>query len=113
MGQPPGSDDGRRTNERMVDNMLNTICLDCKKLNNGCKGTECKTWTGCIYKEKTELNAIDKIKADTRKYLESLGYNENQMAFIDDIVSLARPGVVLIKEKICGEYTGKLSELYL
>lgn len=34
--------------------MLNTICLDCKKLNNGCSGTENQNWTGCIYKEKTE-----------------------------------------------------------
>lgn len=34
--------------------MLNPICCDCKKLNNGCKGTECQAWTGCLYKEKDE-----------------------------------------------------------
>ena len=37
--------------------MLNTMCLDCKKLNNDCKGTECQVWTGCIYKEKADGNA--------------------------------------------------------
>lgn len=34
--------------------MLNAMCLDCKKLNNDCNGTECQTWTGCIYKERDE-----------------------------------------------------------
>lgn len=31
--------------------MLNSMCIDCKKLNNGCKGTDCLAWTGCIYRE--------------------------------------------------------------
>ena len=34
--------------------MLNPMCYDCLKLNNDCKGTTCKAWTGCIYKEKDE-----------------------------------------------------------
>lgn len=29
---------------------VNKMCLTCSKLGNGCKGTICQTWTGCIYK---------------------------------------------------------------
>lgn len=29
---------------------VNRMCLTCSKLGNDCKGTTCKTWTGCIYK---------------------------------------------------------------
>lgn len=32
-------------------NMLNTMCLNCKKLNNECAGTENQLWSGCINKE--------------------------------------------------------------
>lgn len=31
---------------------LNVMCFDCKKRGNSCNGTTCKTWTGCIYREK-------------------------------------------------------------
>lgn len=31
--------------------MLNSMCINCKKLNNDCKGTDCQTWTGCIFRE--------------------------------------------------------------
>ena len=33
---------------------LNCMCFDCKLLKNGCEGTTCQAWTGCIYKEKDE-----------------------------------------------------------
>lgn len=29
---------------------INRMCITCLKLGNGCKGTACQTWTGCIYK---------------------------------------------------------------
>lgn len=29
---------------------LNRMCADCLKLGNGCKGTTCQTWTGCVFK---------------------------------------------------------------
>lgn len=32
----------------MMEN-LNSICGTCARLCNGCKGTTCKTWTGCVY----------------------------------------------------------------
>lgn len=38
----------------MVGIMLNSMCYDCLKLHNGCKGTECQAWTGCLYKEQDE-----------------------------------------------------------
>ena len=30
---------------------LNTMCYDCKKCGKDCKGTTCKTWTGCVMKK--------------------------------------------------------------
>lgn len=30
---------------------LNTMCYSCKKCGIDCKGTTCKIWTGCVYKE--------------------------------------------------------------
>lgn len=30
--------------------IVNRMCLTCSKLGNGCMGTTCQTWTGCIYK---------------------------------------------------------------
>ena len=30
---------------------LNSICFNCKKCGKECKGTTCKTWTGCIHRE--------------------------------------------------------------
>ena len=30
---------------------LNTMCYSCKKCGKECKGTNCKTWTGCAHKE--------------------------------------------------------------
>ena len=29
---------------------LNTMCYSCKKCGTDCKGTNCKTWTGCAMK---------------------------------------------------------------
>ena len=29
---------------------MNNMCKDCLKLGNGCKGTDCTTWTGCVFK---------------------------------------------------------------
>ena len=96
--------------------MLNAMCLDCQKLcklGGDCKGTENPVWSGCIYKKKVDDSMVNKIKEDTRKRLKELGYSERQMDFIHDIVSVVRPGVVLMKEKLNGEYTGRLTELYL
>lgn len=30
---------------------LNSICENCKRLNNQCSGTFCQVWTGCVYRE--------------------------------------------------------------
>lgn len=48
--------------------MLNEMCLDCKKLNNGCNGTECQTWTGCVYKEKDEGICLKSISSKQIKW---------------------------------------------
>lgn len=97
----------------MLIKSLNPMCMDCQKLQNGCEGTSCQSWTGCIFKDKSDENLVAVIKENTKQYLKNLGYSEEQTDFVQDIVSVVRPGVVLIKEKVCGKYTGKLSELYL
>ena len=56
---------------------------------------------------------LEILKAEIKEKLLNYGYRETQLEFINDIVSVARPGVVLMKEKICGEYTGRLTEMYL
>lgn len=30
---------------------INAMCHSCKKYGNECKGTTCKTWTGCVFGE--------------------------------------------------------------
>lgn len=44
-----------------LNSPLNTMCMDCMKLQTGCKGTSCQTWTGCIYKEKID-NEVMNVK---------------------------------------------------
>lgn len=29
---------------------LNSMCINCLELGKSCKGTTCKTWTGCVYR---------------------------------------------------------------
>lgn len=35
---------------------LNPICTDCTKCGNGCNGTTCQTWTGCIFRTTRKEN---------------------------------------------------------
>lgn len=55
--------------------MLNAMCKNCTRLGIDCKGTECQTWTGCVYRENakqtlkrmlSELSGLEEIanKAD-------------------------------------------------
>lgn len=79
--------------------MLNTMCLDCKKLNNDCKGTECQTWSGCIYKEKTNLqstkeNALQIYRETKEKYLNDMS-KENWISFCDAKANCMRLGVII------------------
>ncbi len=32
-------------------NMLNSMCLNCKKFNSSCTGTKNQLWSGCIDRE--------------------------------------------------------------
>lgn len=34
--------------------MMNSMCRDCARLGIDCKGTECQTWSGCVYKENAQ-----------------------------------------------------------
>lgn len=46
--------------------MLNNMCMECKKFKNGCEGTECQTWTGCVYRE-TDANVMRRYHAALKK----------------------------------------------
>ena len=35
---------------------LNRMCADCLKLGNGCNGTTCQVWTGCVRKVTAALH---------------------------------------------------------
>lgn len=92
--------------------MLNTMCLNCKKLNNECEGTKNQLWSGCIYKETdTSVKVIDKVKELVKTDLSQYGYTD--LDWVDDIVAVVSGGKVLVKEKISEKYTGKLTEMYL
>lgn len=34
--------------------MMNNMCKNCARLGIDCKGTECQTWSGCVYKENAQ-----------------------------------------------------------
>ena len=34
--------------------MINNMCKNCARLGIDCKGTECQTWSGCVYKENAQ-----------------------------------------------------------
>lgn len=34
--------------------MMNSMCRNCARLGIDCKGTECQTWSGCVYKENAQ-----------------------------------------------------------
>ncbi len=56
---------------------------------------------------------MTKIKEEVKSYLLQWYTEEEANAVVNDIVSVSRPGVVMVKEKICGKYTGRLTEMYL
>lgn len=35
---------------------INTMCPDCTRFGKDCQGTSCQTWTGCIYKKRTDAD---------------------------------------------------------
>ena len=37
---------------------MNSMCLNCAKLGNGCKGTENPIYSGCIYKEECKMSIV-------------------------------------------------------
>lgn len=60
------------------------------------------------------MRTLEEIKEEIKIKLENYGYENGIIEeIINDIVKIDRPGIVLVRQKICGEYTGKLSEMYL
>ena len=39
-----------RSARGLIHSYVNSMCEDCAALGASCSGTNCKTWTGCIYK---------------------------------------------------------------
>ena len=55
---------------------LNRMCADCLKLGNGCNGTTCQVWTGCVRKvTATHSAASPYIPIMPRADLEEKGVN--------------------------------------
>ena len=55
---------------------LNRMCADCLELGNGCKGTTCQTWTGCVFKVMaTKEQTSPHIPIMSREDLEEKGVN--------------------------------------
>lgn len=48
--------------------MLNNMCKNCVKLNNGCQETTCQTWTGCALKK-----SIEQSRKELKAALKQLG----------------------------------------
>ena len=38
---------------------MNNMCKDCLKLGCSCNGTDCTTWTGCVFKTTASSEAYD------------------------------------------------------
>lgn len=70
--------------------MLNKICEDCMRLNNGCSGTKCQVYTGCTRYERDSAKALqhkkfcalEEYKKAKEKYLENQS-KENWLCFCD------------------------------
>lgn len=59
---------------------LNRMCANCLNLGNGCKGTTCQTWTGCVFKKTAaEEQASPYIPIMSREDLEEKGVNINTL----------------------------------
>ena len=59
---------------------MNRMCADCLKLGNGCKGTTCQTWTGCVFKvTATKEQTGPHIPIMSREDLEEKGVNINAL----------------------------------
>lgn len=59
---------------------INRMCAGCLKLGNGCKGTTCQTWTGCVFKvTATKEQASPYIPIMSREDLEEKGVNINAL----------------------------------
>ena len=41
-----------RSARGIIHSLVNSMCSDCSALGASCSGTNCRTWTGCIYKVK-------------------------------------------------------------
>lgn len=37
---------------------LNSMCANCARLGNACQGTDCQTWTGCVYRQEDKSQRI-------------------------------------------------------
>lgn len=61
--------------------MMNIMCKNCARLEIDCKGTECQTWSGCVYKE-NEQQALKRMLAELSE-LEEIA-NKADDAMMDD-----------------------------
>lgn len=59
---------------------MNRMCANCLKLGDGCKGTTCQTWTGCVFKvPSSKEQTAPYIPVMSREDLEEKGVNINAL----------------------------------
>lgn len=59
---------------------MNRMCADCLKVGNGCDGTTCQAWTGCVFKVTiTKEQTSPHIPIMSREGLEEKGVNINAL----------------------------------
>lgn len=62
---------------------MNSMCADCLKRGNGCNGTTCQTWTGCVYR----VTILDEMKRQAdeinRQKAEAIKTGKNQITYTD------------------------------
>lgn len=97
--------------------MINSMCKNCARLGIDCNGTECQTWSGCIYKENTqqtlkrmlavlsELEEIankadDEMTADPTNEEKEKAFDEAYKAEFDAFTAVANLIVKMTKGQI-------------
>lgn len=89
--------------------MLNNMCINCKKLGNGCSGSQESVWTGCIYKERNDdplCNVVSYIYDKTSDEMMQLAKAIKSGAKVLPIVKQAFEKVLDIRytEDVNGNY---------
>lgn len=99
--------------------MMNSMCKNCERLGIDCKGTEFRTWSGCVYKETAQqalkrmllrLSELEEItnKADD-EMMEDPTSEEKEKAF-DEAYEAEFDAFTAVTNQIVKMTSGKIDE---